>query len=211
MERGRVMRRQLKRTALFFPLVFVIISCVTINVYFPAAAVEKAADKIVEDVWGGVEKETPPAKDIKDEGTEGRLDAPRSFSWIRIGTPSAEAAGSTNINVSTPAIRALKESIRSRAYALKPFMNRGNIGIGRDGLIVALNRNGLNLREKAALARLVKAENKDRMALYREIAKANGISSDRVGDIKGLFSKSWIKGARKGWHVQAPDGSWRVK
>src|SRR3954471_15778036 len=27
-------------------------ACVTINVYFPAAAAEKAADKIIEDVWG---------------------------------------------------------------------------------------------------------------------------------------------------------------
>ena len=26
-------------------------ACVTINIYFPAAAVEKAADKIIEEVW----------------------------------------------------------------------------------------------------------------------------------------------------------------
>lgn len=26
-------------------------SCVTINIYFPAAAAEKAADKIIEEVW----------------------------------------------------------------------------------------------------------------------------------------------------------------
>ena len=30
-------------------------ACVTINVYFPAAAAEKAADKIIEDVWGSDE------------------------------------------------------------------------------------------------------------------------------------------------------------
>ena len=27
-------------------------ACVTINVYFPAAAAEKAADRIIEDIWG---------------------------------------------------------------------------------------------------------------------------------------------------------------
>jgi hypothetical protein len=27
-------------------------ACVTINVYFPAAAAEEAADRIIEDVWG---------------------------------------------------------------------------------------------------------------------------------------------------------------
>jgi len=206
------MRKQIKRTALFFPLVFVIISCVTINVYFPAAAVEKAADKIVDDVWGGGGADkAAPVKGQKDGATEGRIGVHRSFSWLKIGVPSAEAAGSANINVSTPAIRALKGSIRSRAYALKPFMNRGNIGIGRDGLIVVRNRKGLNLREKAALTRLVKAENRDRMALYREIAKANNYTPDRIGDIKRLFAKSWIKNARKGWQIQAPNGSWRVK
>jgi hypothetical protein len=37
----------------------VIPACVTINIYFPAAAAEKAADKIINDVWqlkNGVEK-----------------------------------------------------------------------------------------------------------------------------------------------------------
>lgn len=32
-------------------LVCVIPACVTINIYFPAAAAEKAADKIIDDVW----------------------------------------------------------------------------------------------------------------------------------------------------------------
>jgi heat shock protein HslJ len=31
-------------------------ACVTTNVYFPAVAVEKAADKIVADVWPQIEK-----------------------------------------------------------------------------------------------------------------------------------------------------------
>lgn len=32
-------------------LVCVLPACVTINIYFPAAAAEKAADKIIDDVW----------------------------------------------------------------------------------------------------------------------------------------------------------------
>ncbi len=34
-------------------------ACVTINIYFPAAAAEKAADKIIDDIWqlkNGAEK-----------------------------------------------------------------------------------------------------------------------------------------------------------
>jgi len=30
---------------------FVLNACVTINIYFPAAAAEKAADKIIDEVW----------------------------------------------------------------------------------------------------------------------------------------------------------------
>lgn len=42
-----------------------IVGCVTINIYFPAAAAEKAADKIIDEVWqlkeGQKEKPANPA------------------------------------------------------------------------------------------------------------------------------------------------------
>lgn len=40
-------------------------ACVTINIYFPAAAVEKAADKIIEDVWQLKNGAGAPAKEAK--------------------------------------------------------------------------------------------------------------------------------------------------
>ncbi len=43
-------------------LAFVSLSaCVTINIYFPAAAAEQAADKIIEEVWQLKDAETKPA------------------------------------------------------------------------------------------------------------------------------------------------------
>ena len=36
-------------------------SCVTINIYFPAAAAEKAADKIIDEVWQIKPGEKPAA------------------------------------------------------------------------------------------------------------------------------------------------------
>lgn len=39
--------------------------CVTINIYFPAAAAEKAADRIIDEVWqlkGGVPASKPDKK-----------------------------------------------------------------------------------------------------------------------------------------------------
>ena len=41
----------MKNWVLGVVLACVIPACVTINIYFPAAAAEKAADKIIDDVW----------------------------------------------------------------------------------------------------------------------------------------------------------------
>ena len=40
-------------------------ACVTINIYFPAAAAEKAADKIIDDVWQLKNGEIPTVKTIE--------------------------------------------------------------------------------------------------------------------------------------------------
>ncbi|MCL2022663.1 MAG: hypothetical protein FWG81_11590 [Betaproteobacteria bacterium] len=37
--------------ALLFALSAMLSACVTINIYFPAAAAEKVADKIIDDIW----------------------------------------------------------------------------------------------------------------------------------------------------------------
>ena len=44
-------------------------ACVTINIYFPAAAAEKAADKIIEEVWQLEDGKTKPEKtpEVKPE------------------------------------------------------------------------------------------------------------------------------------------------
>jgi hypothetical protein len=50
-----------KRTSLALPLIGLIMAgCVTINIYFPAAAAEKAADKIIDEVWQ-LQKDAKPA------------------------------------------------------------------------------------------------------------------------------------------------------
>lgn len=45
-------------------------ACVTINIYFPAAAAEKAADKIIDDVWqlknGGQENGGQPKVNMEE-------------------------------------------------------------------------------------------------------------------------------------------------
>ena len=51
---------------LALPVAAILLSaCVTINIYFPAAAAEKAADKIIDEVWQLQKKAEPAAKEAK--------------------------------------------------------------------------------------------------------------------------------------------------
>ncbi len=184
-------------------LVFFLTACVTVNIYFPAAAVQRAADKIVEETWG------EPGKGVKETPKDSSSIAGKLYAFV--GFSREAFAQEADINVSNPAIRALKESIKTRSESVKPFMDRGNVGLDRQGLLVVRTTEGLNLKERAEAQQLVEAENRDREALYAEIAKANNFPKERVADIKRIFAKSWIEQAKSGWWIQDAQGNWRRK
>ena len=192
-----------KRTLIL--VAFFISACVTVNIYFPAAAVERAAEQIVKETWGGPGE---PAKAPPKPQSYNPFSPMRTVSLNVIGEAHAQEA---DINVSNPAIRALKDSIKQRSNAIKPYMDRGNVGIGQDGLLVIRGTDGLNLKERAEVQQLVEAENRDREALYAEIAKANNIPKENIPKIKSIFAKTWIEQAQPGWWIQDSQGNWKKK
>ena len=192
-----------KRISFF--LVFFLSACVTVNIYFPAAAVQRAADKIVEETWGG----PGGAGGMKEGPSSKGFTTNRAYSSL--GITREAFAQEADINVSNPTIRALKDSIKQRSDAIKPFMDRGNVGITKDGLLSVRTTEGLNLKERAEVNQLIDAENRDREALYAEIAKANNFPSVTVPKIKAIFAKSWTDQAKGGWWIQDDQGNWRRK
>ncbi|AUN94596.1 hypothetical protein [Pseudazoarcus pumilus] len=58
------------RVALTAALAVVASGCVTINIYFPAAAAEKAADRIIDEVWQERERAAKPAPAPAQGGTQ---------------------------------------------------------------------------------------------------------------------------------------------
>ncbi len=199
--------KTVKGFSLYLGILALIISCVTINIYFPAAAVEKAADEIVEEVWGEDEEK----QDKNSHEPQSFLDHLIRHAVIAFSVKEVYAQ-EPDIKVTTPAIRTLKANIQGRASSIKPFMDRGNAGMTNDGLLVVRSTDGLRMKEKGSIARLIDAENNDREALYLEIAKANNFSLEKVPDIKKIFAESWInKTAKKGWWVQDVSGEWRQK
>lgn len=177
-------------------------ACITVNIYFPAPEVRRAAEEIVEETWGDAAAAQPtPTGEARG----------RQPSWRDVLAPAQAHAQEADINVSTAAIRALKDSMRARAAQLKPFMTAGNVGIGSDGLLVAHNLAGVPLTTQATIRRLVEAENRDRRSLYKEIAKANNFGEERVADIQRIFAETWIEKAEPGWWIQQPNAQWTQK
>ena len=73
-----------------------IAACVTINVYFPAAAAEKAADKIIEDVWGKDQAPapTPPTDKTSSLAPQAGRVLFAAAGAAKIAASAAPAAGS---------------------------------------------------------------------------------------------------------------------
>jgi uncharacterized protein YdbL (DUF1318 family) len=188
-------------------------ACVTVNIYFPAPEVRAAAEEIVNETWGGAGGGPDSAPAERAPVSPPAPEAVSPGAWLRLFAPSAAwaAEGQMNVDVSTAPIRALKAAMRDRAGQLKPYLAAGSVGIGRDGMLVVRDLQGVPLGDQAKIRRLVGAENRDREALYAEIAEANGYGRERIGDIQRIFADTWIEKAEKGWPIQSPSGEWTKK
>jgi uncharacterized protein YdbL (DUF1318 family) len=91
---------------------------------------------------------------------------------------------------------------------MMPSFAAGKIGLTNKGLVEIRDETGLNLQAKAALRKLVKEDNADRMKLYEEVAKALNIEASQIERIQKIFAENWIKAAKAGWWVQEEDGDW---
>lgn len=189
-------------------------SCVTINVYFPAAAAEKAADRIIEDVWGPqTSNKRSPARS-EEQGTlhwqprAKRVMLAAASSVLNFIVPPAHAQA--DLNISTPAIRQLTQSMEARHAQLKKYYDSGAIGFTQDGLVEVRDQNAIPLAERNAARKLVAEENADRANLYREIASANN-HPEWEADIRSTFAERWISRAAAGWYYQDANGAWKRK
>lgn len=195
------MMRRLRHLALSFMILLA--ACVTVNIYFPAAAIQKAADEIVDDVRGTKDQKQPEEK--KGDTQSRLLDSLKKF----VGP--AEAHAQINIDVSTPAIRSLKQAMKDNYPQLKNFYDKGAIGENNMGLLEQRDAGGLNLKEKADLNRVMGTENNNRAALYNEIMRANKLGSDSLPKIQRIFANSWRDKSQPGWWIQNDGGGWQKK
>ncbi|HAI59905.1 MAG TPA: DUF1318 domain-containing protein [Xanthomonadaceae bacterium] len=217
----------LKATALLLPVVL-LASCVTINVYFPAAEAQQAAEEFVEDVIGEAPAAGEGSSMIESPGTVGALVAAtlegrealpaRVFSHtetrfdpVGFFIASAQAQENVDIRIRTPAIQAIQSRMAERFQGtLAALFDAGALGFGNDGLVVLRDPSKVPLAQRTAVNQAVADENRDRNAVYREIAVANG-HPEWETQIRRTFAREWVAQARGGWWYQDSAGAWKQK
>jgi uncharacterized protein YdbL (DUF1318 family) len=196
--------RKLTIRAVFAAALALPAACVTINVYFPEAAAEKAAAQFVGKIIGSEAAPAQPAPEQKrPDGSPGAM-------LLDLLIPSAQAQ-QANIDIQTPQIQAIQTRMKQRFDAsLSKFFASGAAGFTRDGLVAVRDAAAVPLAERAALNQAVADENRDRQAVYREIAVANG-HSEWEAQIRATFAKEWVQKAKPGWYYQDAAGAWKQK
>ncbi|MGJ8663553.1 MAG: YdbL family protein [Marinicella sp.] len=199
--------RKWPKSALMFSFVWVT-ACVTINVYFPAAEVESAAKEFVEDVLKG-------DSEASQDDQSGLLD-PATMSMIAqsmnpINWFISSAHAQADITLSSPAITALKSKMKTRiSDSLRAYLNDNVVGFTNDGFVEIVDAGQLGLKERQTIKKIVADENRDRTALYREVAIANN-HPEWEDQIRKAFVKQWNEQAEPGWSYQNAEGQWVTK
>ena len=190
-------------------------ACVTINVYFPAAEAKEAAKEFVDKVIGDDTPDTdakPAPQTPGGQGGSASLQSKRSFDWLAlIGIGTAYAQENADISIKTPAIQAIQNRMATRFQTqLAAGFDAGALGLTRDGMVEVRDASRLALKDRVAITQAVADDNRDRKAVYREVAVANG-HPEWESQIRGIFAQQWIASAHSGWWYQDAGGSWKQK
>jgi len=190
-------------------------ACVTINVYFPAAEAQEAAKQFVEKVIGDQgqpAQEAPKPDTPKPESQHpGGMALDFRFDPLMLVGIGQASAQEPDFKLNSPAIQAIESRIDARFDSkLRDGFQAGALGFSNDGLVVVRDASKLGLKDRVATNAAVADDNRDRKALYREAAVANG-HPEWESQIRSVFAKQWIAAARPGWWYQDASGGWKQK
>jgi len=180
-----------------------LVGCVTINVYFPEAAAQKAADQFIGTVLEDSGAAQPAPTKEKAPPATGKQP---SASLLDLVIPAAYAADAPDLQIRTPETDAIRDRMKARfGGQLKTLFDAGAVGFTADGLVAVRDAAGAPGADG-----LVSQENADRNALYQAIAKANG-HPDWEPQIRKTFADGWIQKAPSGWYYRDASGAWKRK
>jgi uncharacterized protein YdbL (DUF1318 family) len=203
-------------------------ACVTINVYFPEKAVKSLSEAIEREVnqesaakpaAGSPDAKSPDAKApaaapdaAKPEGGKPAGGGSMSLLDRALGITPAMADEVQDPEVSNPAIRKIIDSRKARLADVRAWKSKGVLGENNQALLEARALDTVtDLKDRAAVQRIVREENADREQLFREIALAKKVDSSQIPKIRETYAATLRANAQPGDWVQGPDGNWAKK
>ena len=196
-----------------------LVACITINVYFPEAAVRELSQQIEDEVQRTAAGEPSPASDPEATPTPavepgpGTSESLLSF-ILSFGATTAYAAEDEVAapEISNPAIRKIIDSRAERLDAINALKAEGVIGESNQALLVVRNLDAIQgLKARADAQKLIKDENADREQLFKEIAAAKNVDLAQLPQIRATYAETLREYAHPGDLIQLPDGSWTQK
>jgi len=199
----------MRRAAFPFLTLAVLTACVTVNVYFPEAEVRDLSKQIEQEVRKQAAQqsgEEPPAPQPPPAPNQG-ASLPDLLAGV---TPAMAQVAQPEIT--NPAIRKIIDSRAARFNELRRYFDQGVLGESNKGMVEVRNLEALtDLKARADVQRLVKAENADREELYKEIAAAKNVDLAQLPKIRETYAGTLRQNAKSGDWVQQPDGNWVKK
>jgi uncharacterized protein YdbL (DUF1318 family) len=188
------------------------LACVTINVYFPEAAIKDLSKQIEEQVQQEAAKQPPAPESAPAPAPEKPGGGSASLLDLAFGVTPALAQEVAAPEVSSPAIRKIIESRAARVGQIDRLKAEGVVGESNRALLEPRALDKLtDLKARAQVQQLVKAENADREALFKEIAAAKNVDLSQLPKIQETYAGTLRDNARPGHWIQLPDGTWKQK
>ncbi|HNQ35605.1 MAG TPA: DUF1318 domain-containing protein [bacterium] len=180
--------------------------CATVNVYitFPQEKLEKAAEQIELDLQKDLMLTPPPAAPRSGQSRVNPL------KWLGPAPAYAQTI-SSEVKTRSPLIGEIMKQRRERLSDIQVFKDKGTLGEDREGLLDVRSSTGLDRESRLKQEQLVKEENQDRLAMYREIVKINSMPSAELKNVQAAFAKIQRKLAQVGEWIQEEDGTWTQK
>ena len=178
------------------------IGCVVIpdtfdaNINITIRHVEEQADDLLDFVEG------------ESTTLEGDVDASNSSSLERAVdylSPMHVTYAAESSSKNSPRMKQIAGSMKKRYPLVENIKKTGAVGESNRGFLELVKAELITETEKTnELQRIMAAENKDRKALYQEVARINSDQNMTIGTVEKVYAAKRIERAKKGDLIQIP-------
>ncbi|MBI2423833.1 MAG: DUF1318 domain-containing protein [Candidatus Hydrogenedentes bacterium] len=140
----------------------------------------------------------PGAEEPKAEPTSWLYEAIDAFNPIKV-------AYAAELNQASPLVKEIAQSMRDRNAEIAALKDKGCLGENNRGYVELRDCDGLaDAAAKNAAQKTLSEENKDRKALYNELARLNKEGGATVSTMEAVGAAEKLKNAKSGHSVQLP-------